>query len=186
MNAKKFRPLKKVIFTNSFFICTGLVIVLILLLNAVLPRYFYKTQNALNKDISVCINDNISDILSDVSYIYSELSKDEELVKNISLEEGCYKVTPSYSCGNVVSYGTGSVIDIYDDGEMLFSYTLILDGDVNGDGYVDALDCHVVGLAQKNLVEIEDENYSMAAAWFDGSDGVSAQDYQAVVNKALS
>lgn len=122
----------------------------------------------------------------DIGYIYSNELNSEELVKNISLEEGCYKVTPSYSCGNVVSYGTGSVIDIYDDGEMLFSYTLILDGDVNGDGYVDALDCHIVGLAQKNLVEIEDENYSMAAAWFDGSDGVSAQDYQAVVNKALS
>ena len=91
MNTKKFRPLKEVIFGNSFFICTILVIVIILLLNAVLPRYFYKTQNALNRDISICINDNISDILSDVNYIYSKLSKDEVLVKNIILNEQAEK-----------------------------------------------------------------------------------------------
>ncbi len=122
----------------------------------------------------------------DIGYIYSNELNSDELVKNISLEEGCYKVTPSHLYGSVASYGTGSVIDIYDSGKILFSYTLILDGDVNGDGYVDAMDCYVVGLAQNNLVEIEDENYNMAAAWFDGSDGVSAQDYQAVVNKALA
>ena len=35
-------------------------------------------------------------------------------------------------------------------------------------------------------VDIEDDNYYMAASWFDGEDNVSVEDYQAVVNKALS
>lgn len=91
MNTKKFKTLKEVIFRNSFFICTALVIVLLLLINVAIPKYFYKTQDALIRDISVCMNDNISDILSDVNYIYNKLSKDEELVKNIILNEQAEK-----------------------------------------------------------------------------------------------
>ena len=57
---------------------------------------------------------------------------------------------------------------------------------MNGDGYVDVLDCALVANASNGLVGITDENYEMAGAYFDDSYGFSAQDYQAIVNKAVS
>ncbi len=119
-------------------------------------------------------------------FIFSSELNSNEFLKSFYIENGCYKSTPSFNYGDTVSYGTGSVVDIYDSGKIIRSYTLILDGDVNGDGYVNALDVYVVGLAQTALADIEDENYYMAAAWFDGDTGVSVEDYQAVVNKAMS
>lgn len=131
------------------------------------------------------LNDETS-VLYGGDYILSDALNIEELQSNLYLEEGACVITPSYTQGKYNFYGTGTSVDVYVDDELAYNYILILDGDVNGDGYVDVLDCSVMANASNGLTTITDENYYMAAAYFDGSYGISAQDYQAVVNKAIS
>lgn len=123
---------------------------------------------------------------NDTGYVFSTEQSIDDVLENIYLEEGACEITPSYTQGKYNFYGTGTSVDVYVDGELAYNYILILDGDVNGDGYVDVLDCSVMANASNGLTTITDENYYMAAAYFDGSYGVSAEDYQAVVNKAIS
>lgn len=91
---------------------------------------------------------------------------------------------PSHSTNGNLLYGTGSAVEIYNDGEHIYDFTLIVNGDLNGDTVCDALDIALterysngVGSPTKN--EIYAANKSV-------SDIIDANTYQRVVNTALA
>lgn len=70
-------------------------------------------------------------------------------------EEGC---SLSYGPGVL---GTGSAVNVIQDGETVESYTVVIFGDVNGDGIINAIDADVCNLVQNWMVvwDEETENY---------------------------
>lgn len=94
--------------------------------------------------------------------------------------------TPAVSSGGISFFGTGSIVDVYDEyGNLAMTYTLIVKGDLNGDSVCDALDASLtemysVGLKTPTAAEIYAANGSASATEID----VDA--YQYVVNKCLS
>lgn len=96
-----------------------------------------------------------------------------------------YLITPSYEYQNNCLYGTGSQLQIQDnDSSSEIIYTLIVEGDINGDSAVDVLDVSRIEQATNNHRELTG-NYHLAG---DGNrDGViDVVDYQSVVNKAIA
>lgn len=81
-------------------------------------------------------------------------------------------------------YGTGSVVEIYDGDTLVDSYTMIVNGDTNGDSVCDALDAAQVALVSSGNKTISGA-YQMAADG-NGDNIVDINDYQAIVNKAIS
>ena len=81
-------------------------------------------------------------------------------------------------------YGTGAVIDALVNGELVYSFTLIVNGDVNGDSVCDVLDLAEVQLYSSNkgtpdTIDIYAANCGIA-------DTIDETTYQNLVNKALS
>ena len=95
-----------------------------------------------------------------------------------------YILTPSYEYQNNCWYGTGSQLQIQDaDASTETTYTLIVEGDVNGDSAVDVLDASDVEKTVNGNYELYDEYY--LAADLDCDERLSMTDYQQVVNRAL-
>ncbi len=87
----------------------------------------------------------------------------------------------SYS--NNKYYGTGSAFTVFDGGAYMGDYTLITEGDLNGDGVCDVLDATVAYLYSANLsIPSQNEIY---AANGEIAEEIDASDYQNVVNIAL-
>ena len=94
-----------------------------------------------------------------------------------------YYVIPSYVYRNSYWYGTGSEILLY-TGNQRESYTLIVEGDINGDSAVDVLDASQVAMVSAGLKDI-DGVYKLAAD-SNLDDVVDVVDYQAVVNMVVA
>lgn len=132
------------------------------------------------------INERTEIYYDEEGYILSDAKNTEELFNDLYIEDGTFVITPSMISNSNEFYGTGSFVDIYVDDELWYNYLLVLQGDVNGDGYVDVLDCSYTALVANGLVDIEDVDVYLAAGSYDGKYDVSIADYQAVVNKAMS
>ncbi len=79
--------------------------------------------------------------------------------------------------------GTGSIFTVYDDDDYMGDYTLITEGDLNGDGVCDVIDAAVAYLYSVNLsTPSQNEIY---AANGEIAEEIDAPDYQNVVNIAL-
>lgn len=83
MEQLKFKPLKNTILKSSLSTSVAMITLVILILNVVFPQCFYATQKDMNKDISISVNDNISDIFSDINYVYKKVLDDDELIRNL-------------------------------------------------------------------------------------------------------
>ena len=90
----------------------------------------------------------------------------------------------SYVYGNLELLGTGSIISVFDGDEYIGDFTLVVEGDVNGDSVCDALDAMQVALASNGHKTL-DGAYALAAD-SNADDIVDANDYQAIVNRAVS
>ncbi len=89
----------------------------------------------------------------------------------------------SYVYEDVVLYGTGSVITVYDENDNIVDrHTVVVRGDVNGDGVCDVLDCMVVQLDATENISLEKEY--LVAADYDENKDITDGDYSAVVNTA--
>ncbi len=80
--------------------------------------------------------------------------------------------------------GTGSTVTVFDGNDISSEYTLIVNGDTNGDSVCDALDAAQVALVSNGHKTI-DGAYKMAAD-NNRDDEISIEDYQAIVNKAIA
>lgn len=80
--------------------------------------------------------------------------------------------------------GTGVLVDILKDGLVHSQFTLVVNGDTNGDSVCDVLDCAQVELASNSNTNLSGA-YAMAAD-SNSDDVVDITDYQAIVNKALA
>ncbi len=118
--------------------------------------------------------------------IYSSEKSIDDFYANMYFEEGACEFIPSDTSGNNKLYGTGAGVDVYVDGNKSYTYTLVLEGDVNGDGYVDALDCATVASVANGKDYFTDGYQLLAATIFDEIYDVTVDDYQAIVNKAIS
>ncbi len=99
-------------------------------------------------------------------------------------ETTTYYYRPSYIYRKVQYYGTGSSLDVCNDNGVWETYTLIVQGDINGDSVCDVIDAFEVQRASTDHTELTD-NYLLAADTdFDGK--ISVQDYAQVVNMAIN
>lgn len=113
-------------------------------------------------------------------YVYGIGTGASDLSGYIEPADG-YTVSVTPSCKN---YGTGSVIDVMFENETVGTFTVVIFGDLNGDSYCDVLDA---SLSEKAL----NGHITFTGAYFKASDtngdgSLSAEDYSATVNTALS
>ncbi len=102
----------------------------------------------------------------------------EEIVK----ADASYTVMaiPSVMTTNANYYGTGSVLYFFRNGMLVYTYNVVVYGDVTGDSVVDGIDAAFVQLATNNFVTLEDESFLAADFANDGT--VGELDYQQVIN----
>ncbi len=161
--------------------------------------YYYCKMTSTDMDEN---GDTVSvvDIYSSVCEIYStdetEIDYENKLVytndaENVNLSEFLYventvnfELVPSYVCDGNDYFGTGSVYKLYEDGNVVGSYTVIMKADINGDGVVDALDASGVEKQLNNNSEITGDFYFAADSNRDTV--VDIVDYQTAVNMAIS
>lgn len=117
--------------------------------------------------------------------IRTDIENIDEISDILGLNENAtVTITPSYKDGDIEIYGTGSVIAIYDGEEYIGDFTLVVNGDTNGDGVCDALDAAQLALVSNGHTSI-DGAYAMAADG-NGDDEIGLDDYQAIVNKMVA
>ncbi len=95
-----------------------------------------------------------------------------------------YRYLPSHGVLKEFYYGTSAVFVVYTNGTQQSRYTIVVQGDTNGDSVVDALDVADVEKTVNGNYELYDEFY--LAADLDCDEGISITDYQQVVNRALA
>lgn len=89
----------------------------------------------------------------------------------------------TYSLKNNLA-GTGAKLDILKDTNLHSQYTLVVNGDTNGDSVCDVLDCFDVERVSSGNSELSGV-YAMAGD-INSDEIIDINDYQAIVNKAIS
>ena len=74
-------------------------------------------------------------------------------------------------------------VDFIVNGEVAESYTIVIFGDVTGDGVIDALDCMISELAKNGNTELTGLFYIAGNLATDT--GITGNDVGAIVNKAI-
>ena len=117
--------------------------------------------------------------------IKTSIQNCNEVTKLLGVSEtASVVITASYKHGNIELYGTGTIITVYDGDECVGDFTLVVNGDLNGDSVCDVLDCADVEKASNGNAELSG-TYAMAAD-SNSDDIVDITDYQSIVNKALA
>lgn len=132
----------------------------------------HSVNNLVNIDEENKLIFSFADICTDFADI---ISTSENYVLNVS---------ESFSVGNTKFYGTGSKVVVTSDGTVINEYTVITNGDTNGDSVCDVLDCFDVERSANGNGELTGA-YAMAAD-SNSDDAVDMTDYQAIVNKVMS
>ena len=132
------------------------------------------------------INDTENTTVDYVNFvIYTEVENSSNIADILDLSDSAIAVpTASYAYGNLELYGTGTVVTVFDGGEYVGEFTLIVSGDVNGDSVCDVLDCSMAELAANGHSSLTGAYKTAADSNSDGT--VDVTDYQAMVNKAVS
>ena len=105
---------------------------------------------------------------------------------NIFTVDGDIRITPSYSTDTEACYGSGTIVEIMNGEDVALTQTIVVYGDINGDGVVDVLDVSRIEKESNGNSEEFSEYAFRAAADIDASGSIDAGDYQAAVNKALA
>ncbi len=92
--------------------------------------------------------------------------------------------SPGMTVNGVELYGTGSKLMVYWDTDNVSEYTLIMEGDTNGDGVCDVLDATQTAMASSGKISLE--SWSTYAVDSNGDGIIDVNDYSQVVNRALS
>ena len=120
----------------------------------------------------------------DSNLIFTKLTNQISILDILNVTAvASYYSAPSYVYRGTNYFGTGSLFYIYENGVVAESYTVIVEGDINGDSVVDVLDASAVEKATNSHKELTG-NYRLAGD--SNRDGViDIADYQAVVNRAM-
>ncbi len=118
--------------------------------------------------------------------IYTDSIYNINTLDNIFTVNGDIRVTPSYSTDTETCYGSGTVVEILNGDEVALTQTIVVYGDINGDGIVDVLDVSKIEKeANGNSTGFTEKHFEMAADT-DDSGSIDVADYQSAVNKALA
>lgn len=120
----------------------------------------------------------------DNGLIYTHSLNNINTLKNIFTVNGDVRVTPSHKTGKDNYYGTGTVVELLEGMNVAFTQTLVVFGDVNGDGIVDALDASEIEKVSNGNSDLE--GCYEDAADINSSGRIDVLDYQASINKALA
>ena len=81
--------------------------------------------------------------------------------------------------------GTNTVITVYDDqNNIVDTYTLVVQGDINGDGVCDVFDCTLADMAANGYATVD--GAFLEAGDFDYDSEVSVYDLQQIVDIATN
>ena len=120
----------------------------------------------------------------DNNLIYTKTTGCKDFFNIIEIQENTsYSSLPSLVYKEHSWYGTGSEFVIYNMSNREH-YTLIVEGDVDGDSAVDVIDASVVALVANNLATLEDEYFLAADTNLDQE--ITVEDYAQVVNLVLA
>ena len=122
----------------------------------------------------------------DNNLIYTKQFVCRDFLEIVHVNENTnYLLTPSYEYQNNCWYGTGSQLQIQDaDASTETTYTLIVEGDVNGDSAVDVLDAAYVELVTSGHKQLTDAYFLAADTNMDQE--ITVEDYSQVVNLVLA
>ena len=123
-------------------------------------------------------------INEDASVIFTYQSL-KNAVEEIVKADSSYTVMaiPSTVLAGKNYYGTGSMIYFFRNGSLVYTYNVVVYGDVNGDSAVDVIDLAMIQSASTQKTELEG-NYLLAADF--GNKGlVDTTDYQQAINIAM-
>lgn len=142
-------------------------------------------EYAIENDIDYVLMDNIEteDTLIDYenSLIFTSIQGcDDPTEFWIASGTADVVATPSLVYGNLERYGTGTILTVFDGGKYIGDFTLIVEGDLNGDSVCDVLDAAVAHLYSVGLDEpTQNEIYAANGCI---SDVIDVNAYQEVVN----
>ena len=117
--------------------------------------------------------------------IFTGVKYSSDVTEILALSETAIAIpTASHVFGNYELYGTGTIVSVFDGDTHIGDFTLIVEGDLNGDSVCDVLDAAVAQLYSAGFDE-PTENEILAA---NGciSDEIDVNAYQNVVNTCLS
>ena len=127
------------------------------------------------EETDVIIDDDIIFTSTDLCNTVDSLVKFSENVT--------YEVTPSLSTDDADFLGTGSIVSIYEDGEKVSEYKIIVSGDLNGDSVCDVFDIYLTELCSTNYkTPSADECYAANGI---PTDKITIDSLLYVVNTAL-
>ncbi len=146
-------------------------------------------QSGLSKNLYATIRGTNNTVIDfSLCAIFTDSLDNINTLDNIINVNGDIEIYPSYTTGNNDCHGTGTIILVMNGEEHTnLGFTIIVYGDINGDGVVDALDVseiEKVSNGHKDFPET-DMQYKYAAD-IDDSGTIDVIDYQAAVNKALA
>ncbi len=126
-----------------------------------------------------------SQIDYDNSIILTSIQNADDIFDVLGVSEDVSVVVDvSYAYGNLELYGTGTVITVFDGDDYIGDFTLIVEGDLNGDSVCDVLDAaqaqrYSAGFQEPTENEIYAANGCIVAE-------IDVNSYQNVVNMCLA
>ncbi len=126
---------------------------------------------------------------TDIDYVNKRIFTTQFVQKDFSNivnlpETTTFHEIPSYAYKIYKTYGTGSMLMIYDGGAISEVYTLIVRGDVDCDSSVDVIDASIVSLAVNGHTDLTGNDFLAADTNSDGE--LTVEDYAQVVNLVLT
>ena len=119
--------------------------------------------------------------------ILTDYQNTTRITNLVKVKEGyTLRATPSSTVNGFNYYGTGATVDVLDDyGNVVITYTVAVNGDLNGDSFCDVLDAM---LAQRysTYVDVPTDAQICAAAGSTDASEIDVEAYQNVVNQVVS
>lgn len=117
--------------------------------------------------------------------IRTSVQSADDIIEILGVSENAtVETTPSYKCGEIEFCGTGTILSVYDGDEFIGDFTLVVEGDTNGDSVCDVIDCFEI---ERNSNGNGNLSGAYAVAGDANGDGsIDVADYQEIVNKILA
>ena len=141
-----------------------------------------KATEALDYASTVVLKDDSVAYITEEGYIrgLSEIWSEDEISGQLDVygKNTHIVVTPTAN-----GYGTGTLVQHFDGEELVKEYVVVVNGDANGDAFVDAIDVTIVANLINEFADPETE-YIMAAIDLENDGWLDAIDLTIVINMA--